>query len=104
VQIVRWNGPLGSWTLLDARGGASYGIRTGDVVKATAIGNVITAYINGVAVLQVTDSTYPGGSPGMGFYLQNATGKNSDYGFTSFTATDGSVSSLSPPSNLHILP
>ncbi len=104
VQIVRWNGPLGSWTLLDARGGTSYGIRTGDVVKATAIGNVITAYINGVAVLQVTDSTYPSGSPGMGFYLQNATGKNGDYGFTSFTATDGSVSAPSPPSNLHILP
>ena len=103
VQIVRWNGPLGSFTLLDARGGSAYGIRTGDVVKATIVGNVITAYINGVQKLQVTDGTYTTGSPGMGFYLQNATGKNSDYGFTSFSATDGAAE-LPPPTNLHVAP
>ena len=103
VQIVRWNGPLASWTLLDSRGGSAYGIKTGDIVKATITGNVITAYINNVQVLQVTDGTYTTGNPGVGFYLQNATGKNGDYGFSSFTATDG-VQSLSPPTNLRVLP
>jgi hypothetical protein len=58
------------------------------VVKATIVGNVITAYINGVQVLQATDNTYKGGSPGMGFYIEGTTGVNSDYGFTSFKATD----------------
>jgi len=49
---------------------------------------VITADINGVRVLQATDSTYASGSPGLGCYIEGTTGVNSDYGFTSFTATD----------------
>jgi hypothetical protein len=89
AEIVRWNGPLGSFTYLDRHKGAQYGVATGDVVKATIVGNVITAYINGVQVAQATDSTYPTGHPGMGFFLQGTTGVNRDYGFTSFTASDG---------------
>jgi hypothetical protein len=89
AEIVRWNGPLGSFTYLDRHKGAQYGVASGDVVKATIIGNVITAYINGVQVAQVTDSTYPTGQPGIGFFLQGTTGVNRDYGFTSFTASDG---------------
>ncbi len=100
TQIVRWNGPLGNFTLLDARGG---GVANGDVVKASIVGNVITVYINNVQVLQVTDSTYANGNPGMGFYVQGATGVNGDYGFTNFTASDGALLP-SPPKNLHILP
>lgn len=88
AEIVRWNGPLGSFTYLDRHKGAQYGVATGDVVKATIIGNVITAYINGVQVAQATDSTYATGHPGMGFFLQGTTGVNRDYGFTSFTASD----------------
>ncbi len=84
-QIVRWNGPLANFTYLSSLGGAQYGVTDGDVVKATMIGNVITTYINGVQIAQVTDNTYKTGSPGMGFYLQGL----SDYGFTSFTASDG---------------
>jgi tetratricopeptide (TPR) repeat protein len=88
AEIVRWNGPLGSFTYLDRHKGAQYGVATGDVVKATIIGNVITAYINDVQVAQATDSTYPAGHPGVGFFLQGTTGVNRDYGFTSFTASD----------------
>jgi len=88
TQVVRWDGPLGKFTFLASQSGSQYGVANGDVVRATIIGNMITAYINGVQVLQVTDSTYASGSPGMGFFLQGATGVNSDYGFTSFTATD----------------
>jgi hypothetical protein len=90
-QVVRWNGPLGDWTSLGYLG---KGIHNGDVVKATIVGNVITVYVNGVSQGQVSDSTYVSGSPGMGFYLEGTTGVNSDYGFTSFTATDGLPSSF----------
>ena len=87
TQIVRWNGALGDFTELDGRGGSQYQINDGDEVKAVASGNTITSYIRGIQVMQVTDSTFPTGSPGIGFYLQG-TGVN-DHGFTSFTATDG---------------
>ncbi len=84
MQIVRWNGPLGDFTLLDAQ---SITVEDGDVFEATAIGDVITAYLNSVQILQVTDATYSAGNPGIGFYLQGATGLNSDFGLTEFSAT-----------------
>ena len=85
-DIVRWNGPLGSFTYLVHLEGAQYGVKTGDVVKATIVGNVITSYINGVQVAQTVDNNFAGGSPGIGFFLTGGTGVNRDYGFTSFTA------------------
>jgi hypothetical protein len=86
--IVRWNGPLADFTYLAQLGGKRYGVTTGDVVKATIVGNIITAYKNGVQLAQVTDSTYPTGNPGMGFNE----GINGDYGITRFTTTDAPVS------------
>ncbi len=50
---------LGKFTYLKQNGGAQYGIADGDVVKATVVGNVITAYINGVQVAQATDTRSP---------------------------------------------
>ena len=88
VSIVRWNGPFNDWTTLDAYGGSQYILREGDVVMGVISNQTISAYINGVKVMQVTDSTFSSGSPGLGFYLANATGVNTDYGFTSFTASD----------------
>jgi hypothetical protein len=89
--IVRWNGKIGDFTYLTNATGAQYGIADGDTVKATIVGNLITAYINGVAVGTATDSTYTTGSPGMGFNLEtgdaSCTGTNGDYGFTRFAAT-----------------
>lgn len=88
--IVRWNGPVGDFTYLKNVTGAQYGIAEGDTVKATIVGNVITAYLNGVAVGTATDPTYTTGSPGMGFNLEtgdtSCIGTNGDYGFTRFTA------------------
>ena len=97
VQIVRWNGPFGDFTLLDGRGGSSMALHDGDTIACTISGSTITAYINGVQKLQVVDSTYSSGNPGIGAYLQNATGVNGDYGFTSFTASDG-IADLRPSS------
>ena len=88
--IARWNGALGDWTSLALSKGAHYGVRDGDVIKATIIGNVITGYLNGAQVVQATDSTYANGAPGMGFYLEGGpSSSQSDYGFTTFSATDG---------------
>jgi hypothetical protein len=105
VQIVRWNGPFASFTLIDARGGTTDALNNGDTIKCTISGSTITAYINGIQKLQVTDSTYSSGNPGIGAYLQNATGVNGDYGFTSFTASDG-VDTVppGPQKNLRISP
>jgi hypothetical protein len=87
-DIVRWNGPLGSFTYLSHKEGAEYGVANGDVVRATMVGNVITVYKNGVQMAQATDGTYATGHPGMGFFLQGGTGANRDYGFSAYSATD----------------
>jgi hypothetical protein len=98
VQIVRWNGPLGSYTYINQNGNSNYhGITDGDVVSASISGNLIIAYVNGVEVIRGTDSTYATGNPGMGFFLQGGTSAlNGDFGFTSFTASDGSSSTMAP--------
>ncbi len=94
-QIVRWNGPLGSFTQLN---GGSTGCADGDVLEATIVGNTITSYKNGVQLLQWTDSTFSSGSPGMGFYIQGgSTSQESDYGFSNFTASDGGTPDIIPP-------
>lgn len=85
VQIVRWNGPLGKFTYIANATGP--GIHDGDVVKATIVGNAISAYINGTLVVQGTDSSFSSGNPGLGFYNQGgSSANNSDFGFTGFRA------------------
>jgi hypothetical protein len=83
--IVRWNGPLADFTYLLNQSGSQYQAKTGDVIKATAVGNVISAYKNGVLMGQATDNTFTSGNPGMGFNEQSF---NGDYGFSSFIASD----------------
>jgi len=84
VQIARLDGALGNWTKLGGTTGP--GLKSGDVIKATAVGNTLTAYINGVAITSLTDSSYSGGSPGLGFNSENATA--ADSGLTDFQAAD----------------
>jgi hypothetical protein len=91
--IVRWNGPVRDFTYLTQLKGQQYGVVNGDVVRATIIGNTISAYINGVLVGQASDGTYLNGSPGMGFNFdcfpeKNCKGDNNGYGFTKYTASD----------------
>jgi len=87
MQIMRWNGPFGDFTELSTRGLNYFGrsLVTGDVVKAAVIGNTITAYINGVPMLEATDSRWTDGQPGMGFFKRTG-GRNSDFAITSYTA------------------
>ena len=91
AQIVRWNGPINDFTLLDSR---SVQINSGDVIKATAVGSTLTTYVNGAARYSVTDSTYSNGSPGVGFYVTDGA-NNQKFGLTNFSATDNG----SPPSS-----
>jgi hypothetical protein len=89
VQIVRWNGPLGDFDYVDATGGSQCILHTGDTVSGSISNDTITAFINGSPILQGTDTHYASGNPGIGIFIQGASGVNGDYGFTSFTATDG---------------
>ena len=82
--IVKWNGALADFTYLTRLNGPQYAVKTGDVIKATMVGNLITAFKNGVAMAQVTDSTFAQGNPGMGINE----GANGNYGLSSFKAWD----------------
>jgi hypothetical protein len=68
------------------------GITNGDTLMATIVGGTVTAYINGVQKIQITDPhPFSSGSPGIGFYLENSRGNpapQAEYGFSSFRATD----------------
>jgi hypothetical protein len=90
TQIVRWNGPYADYTLLDAR--VIPVLHTGDRVAASIVGNTLTTYVNGVEIFHVSDGTpFADGNPGIGFYLQGATGVNSDYGFSCYAASDNGI-------------
>jgi hypothetical protein len=87
--IVRWNGALADFTYLVNAQGKQYAVKTGDVVKATIVGNEIKTYKNGTLMGSSKDNTYIHGHPGFGFNERN----NGDYGISSFsaTATDGTT-------------
>lgn len=103
TDIVRWNGPLGNFTPLSHLG-LPPGIFNGDVVKATIVGNVIKVYINNVQINTATDSTFTSGNPGMGFYLHNGANLNADFGFTTYSASDGgTVPPPAAPTNVRII-
>ena len=87
-QIMRWNGPFGSFTSLAVTELSYFNrpLQTGDVLKATAIGNVLTMYVNGVATYRASDSSFGTGQPGIGGFLRpgyNSTG----IGWTQIKAT-----------------
>ncbi len=96
AQVVRWNGPIGDFTVLG--GGSFSGLKDGDTFSASMIGNVITLSVNGAAITRVTDNTYTTGNPGIGFFRRDC-GAGTDFGFTSFSATgtDGTVMTDVPP-------
>jgi hypothetical protein len=105
VSLVRWNGPPGNFSYLGST--CHYptvcgqvngiGVVNGNVVKATIDARgLIRAYIStdGGAtfslVAQAMDTTFTGGNPGMG--MDGPAGTNTNWGFSSFMATDGSPS------------
>jgi len=83
AEIVRWNGRIADFTSLKKHTGPEYGVKDGDLVQATIIGNVIRGYINGVEVISATEDTYDAGSPGIGFNF-GVGNTNVDHGFTAY--------------------
>lgn len=88
VAIVRWNGAFGNFTVLNQVTGTSYVLSDGAQLKATIVGSKITAYIGTQMVVTATDTTYTGGTPGVGFDHNGPSSDDSKFGFTSFAATD----------------
>jgi len=96
ASIVRWDGSLGKFTYLTQKEGPKYRLSDGDLIKATIVGTLISAYRNDTLILQASDGTYSTGSPGIGFWLKRRSGvsnwfqykpvKNRDYGFTRIAA------------------
>jgi hypothetical protein len=94
AEIVRWNGPLGSFTYLKR---TTYHCTDGDVVKAAMSGRTIEVFVNNSRIMQATDNAFATGNPGIGFFLQGTGAEaNPDFGFSSFMATDGLKTSGNP--------
>jgi hypothetical protein len=73
VQIVRWNGAIGDFTVLPIRAGQQRldrELRSGDRIKASITGDVIRLYINDVLMAETADSTFPSGQPGIAFFTR----------------------------------
>jgi hypothetical protein len=99
-NIARWNGPNGSYWNFETGSSAAY-VKDGDLMKATVTGTnpaIITLYVNGVQILQATDTGAPGGgfgaygpwtsgNPGIGFF-DNYDSDWKSFGLSSFSATD----------------
>jgi hypothetical protein len=93
---ARWNGPLNSYCYIhsgtcdSSASIAQVQVHNGDVLKATNVNGLLTLYDNGTAIITAKDTTYTGGTPGVGFW--NVGGTTADlahYGFSSFSANDG---------------
>ena len=83
AEIVRWNGGPGDFTSLKKLFGTQYGVKDGDVIEATVVGNVLKGFVNGVEMISASDDTFDSGSPGIGFNF-GVGDTNVDHGFTSF--------------------
>jgi hypothetical protein len=90
LQIVRWEGALGKFTYLADLHGPDYGLKSGDILKAAVIGNVITVYVNDIQKARAIDDMHRTGNPGIGSFLRcdngQGMGTNRDFGFKRFSA------------------
>jgi hypothetical protein len=110
IGIVRWNDRLGSFTESNKLGPGtvcSYpkvgagctevtgiAVKDGDIIKGTAVGNTISAYLNGTLIAQVVDGTYTSGAPGIGFDF-GCDSTYANFGFSKFSAvTTGNTSGV----------
>jgi hypothetical protein len=85
AEIVRWNGKLGDFTYL-ARGSVPGGVKDGDSLSCSSVGDTIVLSHNGIEVVRAKDAMFADGNPGMGFWRGGACGTRGDYGFTSYAA------------------
>jgi len=88
IQIVRWNGDFGNFTVLQVFDAVSLAreLMTGDVIKASMVGSEIRVYINDTLMGRAVDTTFSTGQPGMAFFIR-AGGHQRLLGLTSYIAT-----------------
>jgi|SRR5215475_12921778 len=93
MQIVRWDGPVGSYTGFASTTPPQ--VLDGDILIASVVGNAFTATLkrgaSTIASCTGNDSTYPTGVPGIGAFFQtdSTTGLNANYGISHVNMTDG---------------
>jgi len=102
VGITKWNGSFGDFTNVATVYGSQYVVTNGSILSATARGNVISAYVNGIRILTGIDNTFTTGSPGIGFDHNGPGSEDAGFGFTRFHASD-SLHKPAPPQNLHVV-
>ena len=114
-HIARWSGPNGLYCNIEPSSPSIY-LVNGDVLKGTVTGQnpaLITGYLNGVRIMQVSDSgneggegtdcgagrpVFTAGSPGIGFYDNQNDNKWNYFGISSFSANaEHSGSQHNPP-------
>jgi hypothetical protein len=107
MQIVRGNGPLGSFKVLG--GGVSpVPLNNGDVFCASSIGGALRSWLTrgGTTVSTagpITDKTFTGGAPGVGVFNGAGTlADNANFGFASFQASETNSTGPAPPTNLRV--
>jgi hypothetical protein len=104
MQIIKLNGPMGTFVEIDQGGSPLPDVKTGDVFTAEIQGSTIRAYLNGTLYRSATDSTITTGQPGIGFFWRG-TENISDFAFDSLTAlgSDGTLTSPpNPPTDLTV--
>jgi len=84
--IVRWNGPASDFTVLDATGSGIGAIAHGDVVRLEMVGSALKAYKNTVLALEVTDTVFTDGNPGVGSFMRGTGNVLANLGLQSITA------------------
>ena len=107
MQIVRWNGALGSFKVLGGSPGVPVALNSGDTFCASSVGGVLKSWlVRAGATIQstnpITDTTFTGGGPGVGFFSEGALSDNANFGFSSFQATEINSGAPAPPTNLRV--
>lgn len=90
-QLVRWEVTPMTFTVLGSAGPTAP--VTGDVYVASRAGNDLTLTKNGVLVFTITETAFMGGGPGVNFFIRSPE-ITTDYGWSSFSATDGLSSAV----------
>lgn len=84
AQIMRWNGPLGSFVEIDNGVANPLRIKDGDVFSAEIVGTQIRTFLNGAPISTANDGMFPSGAPGIGMFWRG-TESISDFGFSDVT-------------------
>lgn len=84
AQIVRQNGPLGSFEEIDTGVANPLQVHDGDVFSAEIVGTQIRTFLNGAPISTANDAVLGSGAPGIGMFWRG-TESISDFAFSDVT-------------------